>query len=92
MDFSSLLNIFPISCLQALCRKKKGLYELLSSAGEYRKSIILSHANPTGFALAGFARKRQNLSDLGRSYLNQICRETIVTIYKGTDYGHPVKA
>ena len=71
MDFSSLLNIFPISLLQALGRNKKGLYELLSSTGEYRKSIISSLADPIGFALAGFARKRQNLPDLGRSYQNQ---------------------
>ena len=70
-SLNGLLNIFPISRLQALCRYKKGLYELLSSAGEKRKSIILSLADPTGFALAGFARKRQNLSDLGRSYQNQ---------------------
>ena len=82
MDFSLLLNIFPISRLQALCRNKNGLYELLSSAGENRKSIILSLADPTGFALAGFARKKAKLVRFGH-ILPESNRDITVNKYQG---------
>ena len=79
MDFSLLLNIFPISRLQALCRNKNGLYELLSSAGENRKSIILSFAYPPRIYSGRFREKKAKLVRLGQ-ILPESNRDMIVTI------------